>query len=72
MNVYECNGANMFMSWKMECSIHWGDAELNGTSHLSTNKDIRTIAQIKNILYLFVLYNIQVDLFSILIGGYKF
>ena len=30
MNVYECNGANMFMSWKMECSIQRGGAELNG------------------------------------------
>ena len=24
MNVYECNGANMLMSWKMECSIQRG------------------------------------------------
>ena len=32
MNVYECNGSNMFMSWKMECSIQRGEAELNGSS----------------------------------------
>ena len=53
MNVYECNGANMFMSWKMECSIQWGGAELNGTFQLSTNEHIRTIARMKNVHYLF-------------------
>ena len=54
----------MFMSWKMECSIQRGGAELNGTfwnipafnewtySHHFTNKKHS----------LFVLYNIQVDL----------
>ncbi len=26
MNVYECNGKNIFMSWNMECSIQRGEA----------------------------------------------
>ena len=53
MNVNECNGANMFMSWKMECFIQRGGAELNGTFQLSTYEHIRTIARMKNIHYLF-------------------
>ena len=57
MNVYECNGANMFMSWKMECSIQRGGAELNGTFQLSTYSHHCTHKH-----SLFVLYNIQVDL----------
>ena len=54
MNVYECKGVNMFMSWKMEFSIQQGGAKLNGigTFHLSTNEHICTIARMKNIHYL--------------------
>ena len=37
MNVYECNGTNIFMRWKMKCSIQRGEAELNGTFNLSPN-----------------------------------
>ena len=53
MNVYECNGANMFMSGKMECSIQRGGAKLNGTFHRLTNENICTSARMKNIHYLF-------------------
>ena len=35
MNVYEYNGTNIFKRWKMKCSIQQGEAELNGTFHLS-------------------------------------
>jgi hypothetical protein len=28
MNVYECNGKNIFMRWKMECSIQRGDSRV--------------------------------------------
>ena len=44
MNVYECNGTNIFMRWKMKCSIQRGAAELNGTCHLSPNENICSIA----------------------------
>ena len=58
MNVYECNGANIFMGWKMECSIQ--RAYLNGTFHLSTNEhNLHYCKSEKHSL--FVLYNIQVD-----------
>ena len=33
MNVYECNGKNIFMWWKMNCSIQRGEAELNVMVH---------------------------------------
>ena len=53
MNVYECNGTNIFMRWKMKCSIQRGEAELNGTFYLSPNENICSIARMKNIHYLF-------------------
>ena len=45
MDVYECNGTNIFMRWKMKCSIQRGEAELNGTFHLSPK--IQILKQIK-------------------------
>ena len=60
MNVYECNGANMFMSWKMECSIQRGGAELNGTSIFKQRKYLHYCTNEKHSL--FVLYSIQVDI----------
>ena len=53
MNAYECNGTNIFMRWKMKCSIQRGEAELNGTVHFSPNENICSIARMKNIHYLF-------------------
>ena len=50
----------MFMSWKMECSIQRGGAELNGTFQLSTNEHSHHCTNEKHSL--FVLFNIQVDL----------
>ena len=44
----------------MECSIQRGEAELNGTFHLSTNQNILSIAQMQNIHYLF--YITPIDL----------
>ena len=60
MNVYECNGTNIFMRWKMKCSIQRGEAELNGTFHLSPNENICSIARMKK-HSLFVLYNTKTD-----------
>ena len=54
MNVYECNGTNIFMRWKMKCSIQRGEAELNGIFHLSPNENICSIARMrKHSLFLF-------------------
>ena len=60
MNVYECNGTNIFMRWKMKCSIQRGEAELNGTFHLSPNENICSIARMRK-HSLFVLYNLYKD-----------
>ena len=55
MNVlHSCNGENIFMSQKMECSIQLDFTSLNGTFYLSTHENILTIALI-NIHYLSVL-----------------
>ena len=54
INVYEWNGENIFLSWKMECSIQWGKAELIGKFHLSMNENILSIAIMQNIYYLFL------------------
>ena len=56
----------------MGCSIQRGGVEFNWTFHLSTNEhNSHYCTNEKHSL--FVVYNIQVDLFfSILIGGYKF
>ena len=46
--VYECNGINIFMRWtwwKTKCYIQQGEAEFNGTFHLSPNENICSIAQ---------------------------
>ena len=40
----------------MKCSIQRGEAELNGTFHLSSNENICSIARMKK-HSLFVLYN---------------
>ena len=53
MNGYECDGADIFMKRKIECSIQRGEAKLNRTFHLLPNEDICTIAQMKDIHYLF-------------------
>ena len=60
MNVYECNGTNIFMRWKMKCYIQRGEAELNGTFHLSPNENICSIARMRK-HSLFVLYNLYKD-----------
>ena len=59
-NVYECNGTNIFMGWKMKCSIQRGEAELNGTFLLSPNENICSIARMRK-HSLFVLYNLYKD-----------
>ena len=53
INVYECNGTNIFMRWKMKCSIQRGEAELNGIFHLSPNENIYSVARMRKIHYLF-------------------
>ena len=50
MNVYECNGTNIFMRWKMKYSVRWGEAELNGTFHLSPNENICSIVQLLKLI----------------------
>ena len=47
MNVYECSGTNIFIRWKMKCSIQRGKAKLNGTFHLSPNENICSNARMK-------------------------
>ena len=49
-----CNGKNIFIRWKMECSIQLGFASLNRTFHLSPYENILTIALI-NIHYLYTI-----------------
>ena len=60
MNVYECNGTNIFIRWKMKCSIQRGEAELNSTFHLSPNENICSIARMRK-HSLFVLYSLYKD-----------
>ena len=45
----------------MKCSIQRGEAELNGTFHLSPNEHICSIARMRK-HSLFVLYNLYKDL----------
>ena len=43
MNVYEYNGTNIFMRWKMECSIQPGDSQVEWqprTQDLSLGKTL--------------------------------
>ena len=61
MNVYEYNGTNIFIRWKMKCSIQRGEAELNGTFHFSPNENICSIARMRK-HSLFGLYNLYKDL----------
>ena len=60
MNVYDCNGTNIFMRWKIKCSIQRGEAELNGTFHLSPNKNICSIVRMRK-HSLFISYNLYKD-----------
>ena len=53
MNVYGCNCTNIFIRWKMKCSIQRGEVASNGTFHLSPNENICSFARIKNIHYSF-------------------
>ena len=55
-----CNGTNIFMRWKMKCSIQLGKGELKGAFHLSPNESICSIAQMRK-HSLFVLYNLYKD-----------
>ena len=59
MNGHECDGSGIFMRWKMECSILQGEAKFNRTFHFSPNENICTIARMKDIHLIFVLYNIN-------------
>jgi hypothetical protein len=54
INVYECDGTNIFMRWKMECSIQRGDSRVEWTFHLSPNENILTIARIKTFIICFI------------------
>ena len=40
MNDCECDGADIFMRYKMKCSIQQGEVKLNRTFHLSLNENI--------------------------------
>ena len=52
MFSYSCNGTNIFILWKMKCTIQLSLASLNGTFHLSPHENICTIKLI-NIHYLY-------------------
>ena len=62
MNVYECNGTNLSMRWKVKCSIQRGEAELNGTFNLSPNENICSIARMRNIHYLFYITCAKIEI----------
>ena len=51
---------NIFMRWKMKCSIQRGEDELNGTFDLSPNENICSTARMRK-HSLFVLYNLYKD-----------
>ena len=55
MNVYECNGTDIFMRWKMKCSFRRGEAQINWTFHLSPKimKTFVPLHEWENIRYLF-------------------
>ena len=54
MNVsHSCNGINIFIRWKMKCTIQLGFASMNGTFHVSPQENICTIELI-NIHYLYI------------------
>ena len=55
MFSHSCNGTNIFIRWKMKCTIQLGFTSLNGTFHLSPHENICTIALI-NIHYLYNIY----------------
>ena len=54
MNCYECDGMNIFMRGKTECSTQPGEAKLNRTFHLSPNENICTIARMKTFSICFI------------------
>ena len=54
MFSHSCNGTNIFIRWKLKCTIQLGLASLNGTFHLSPYENICTIALI-NIHYLYII-----------------
>jgi hypothetical protein len=58
INVYSCNGKNIFIRWKMECSIQLGCRLVEWNIHLSPHQNILTIALI-NIHYLYI--NLSAD-----------
>ena len=41
MNVYECNGTNIFMRWKMKCSIQQGENYFTTRTSNSTREVLR-------------------------------
>ena len=57
MFCHSCNGTNIFIRWKMKCTIQLGFASLNGTFHISPYENICTIS----------LINIHVHISQILI-----
>ena len=50
MNVWEFNGAIIFMSWKIEHSIHRDEAEMNRMFNLLTNENNHIIEQTEKTL----------------------
>ena len=60
MNDYECDWTDIFMrpNFKMECSIHRGEAKLKRTFHPSPIPNICTISRMKKHT-LFALYDIK-------------
>ena len=65
MFSHSCNGTNIFIRWKMKCTIQLGFASLNGTFHLSPHENICTIALI-NIHYLYTILFYSILFYSIL------
>ena len=69
MNAFHsCDGTDIFMRWKIKCSIQLGFASLDRTFNLSPHENIRTIAPIT----IHFLYNIEISHISYLDIGRPF
>ena len=60
---HSCDDTDIFIRWKMKCSIQLGFASLNRTFNLSPLENIRTIVLI-TIHYLFNIYRYICDVCS--------
>jgi hypothetical protein len=58
MNAYSCNGKNIFMRWKIECSIQRGDSRVEW--NIASFTEWKYSYHCTNKHSLFVLYNTKI------------